>query len=60
MASDPSSRRQNVLVWYIFAAGMGIPLLQWVLAGFNQIETIPFSQFEQLVAQGDVTEVAVG
>ena len=60
MAPDPSSRKQNVHVWYIFAAGMAILLLQWWLATYAQVETIPFSQFEQLVAQGQVTEVAVG
>ena len=60
MASDSSSRKQNVTVWYIFVAGMAILLMQWALAAYTQVETIPFSQFEQLVAQGEVTEVAVG
>ena len=60
MASDSSSPKQNVTVWYIFLAGMAILLFQWWLAAYSQIETIPFSQFEQLVAQGQVTEVAVG
>ncbi len=59
MASDPSSQKQNITVWYIFAAAMAILLLQWWLATYAQVETIPFSQFEQLVAQGQVTEVAV-
>lgn len=27
---------------------------------YNLVDTIPFSQLEQLVAQGSVTEVAVG
>ena len=35
-------------------------LLQWVLATYNTVDTIPYSEFEQLVAQGSVTEVAVG
>jgi cell division protease FtsH len=41
-------------------AVIGMLLLQWVVATYNTIDTIPFSQFEQLVAQGSVTEVAVG
>ena len=47
-------------IGYIFAAGIGMLLLQWVLATYNTIDTIPYSEFEQLVAQGSVTEVAVG
>ena len=60
MESDSSSRKQNIVIGYIFAAGIGMVLLQWALATYSQIDTIPFSQFEQLVAQGSVTEVAVG
>jgi cell division protease FtsH len=59
MESDPSSRKQSIAIGYIVAAGIGM-LLQWALASYSQIDTIPFSQFEQLVAQGGVTEVAVG
>ena len=60
MASDSSSRKQNIILWYVLA-GMGILLLlQWVEASYTPVDTIPFSQFEQLVAQGKVTEVSVG
>ncbi len=60
MDSDPSSRKQSVAIGYFVAAGIGMLLLQWVLAAYNTVDTIPFSEFEQLVAQGNVTEVAVG
>lgn len=61
MASDdPSSRKQGITIGYFVAAGIGMLLLQWALASYSQIDTIPYSQFEQLVAQGGVTEVAVG
>ena len=60
MEPDPSSRKQAVTVGYIFAAAIGMLLLQWVLATYNTVDTIPYSEFEQLVAQGNVTEVAVG
>jgi cell division protease FtsH len=60
MAADPSPRKQDVIVWYVFLAGMAILLFQWGLAAYTQVETIPFSQFEQLVAQGQVAKVAVG
>ena len=60
MEQDSSSRKQAVAIGYMIAAGIGMVVLQWVLATYNTIDTIPYSQFEQLVAQGSVTEVAVG
>lgn len=42
------------------AAALGSLVLQWALVSYNQVDTIPFSQFEQLVAEGSVTEVTVG
>ena len=60
MEPDSSSRKQTVAIGYLFAADIGMVLLQWVLATYNTVDTIPYSEFEQLVAQGNVTEVAVG
>ncbi len=60
MESDSSSRKQAVAIGYIFAAAIGMLVLQWVLATYNTVDTIPYSEFEQLVARGSVTEVAVG
>ena len=59
MESDPSSRKQAVVIGYFVAAGIGMLALQWLLATYNTIETIPYSEFERLVAQGSVTEVSV-
>lgn len=60
MEQDSSSRKQTIAIGFILAAGIGMMVLQWVLATYNTIETIPYSEFEQLVAKGNVTEVAVG
>lgn len=60
MDSDSSSRKRNVILWYVFAAAIGMLLVQWVLTSYTQIDTIPYSQFEQLVAQDKVSEVSVG
>ena len=60
MESDPSSRKQAVIVGYLVVAGIGMLVLQWLLATYNTIETIPYSEFERLVGQGSVTEVSVG
>ena len=60
MESNPSSRKHTIATGFIVMAGIAILLLQWLVATYNTIDTIPFSQFEQLVAQGSVTEVTVG
>ena len=60
MEQDSSSRKQAIAIGYILAAGIGMVVLQWVLATYNTIDTIPYSEFEQLVAKGNVSEVAVG
>jgi len=60
MESDPSSRKQTVAMGFLVMAGVAMLLLQWLVATYNTVDTIPFSEFEQLVAQGGVTEVIVG
>jgi cell division protease FtsH len=60
MASDQPSRKQNIIIGIIAAAALGSLVLEWALVSYNQVDTIPFSQFEQLVAEGSVTEVTVG
>ncbi len=60
MQSDPSRRKQAVLIGYVLAAGLGMILMQWVLVNYNAVETISYSKFEQFVAQGKVAEVGVG
>ncbi|SFI05110.1 membrane protease FtsH catalytic subunit [Bosea sp. OK403] len=52
--------KTNWLIWYVFAAVMGILLVQDVLTAWRQTETIPYSQFEQLIQDGKVAEVVVG
>jgi cell division protease FtsH len=60
MEQDSSQRKQAITTGYLIAAAFGIPILQWALTTYSTIETIPYSQFEQLVSQGKVAEVAVG
>ncbi|MGZ3293376.1 MAG: ATP-dependent metallopeptidase FtsH/Yme1/Tma family protein, partial [Xanthobacteraceae bacterium] len=60
MESDSSSRKQAVTIGYVFAAAIGMVLLQWALTTYNTVDTIPYSEFEQLVTKGSVSEVAVG
>lgn len=60
MATEPSARKRDVAIWYVMIAIGSVLLLQWIWVSYSQIETIPFSQFDQLVLQNKVSEVAVG
>ncbi|PDT74997.1 ATP-dependent zinc metalloprotease FtsH [Bradyrhizobium sp. C9] len=59
--SDNSPTRKQVPWLAILAFGwFGMLLMQWFLTSHSTIETIPYSRFEELVAQGAVTNVVVG
>src|SRR3974377_2448246 len=57
---EPEERKRQVAVWYIFAAFFGVMLIQYIWVQFTQIETIPYSQFEQLVDENKISDVLVG
>ncbi len=57
---DGNKRQQAWMIWYIVAAAMGILLLQQLWSSYQQTTTIPYSEFEQLVAEKQVTEVVIG
>ena len=43
------SRKQTIAMAIIFAGGMLLAVLQFLFTTYNSIETIPYSQFEQLL-----------
>ena len=57
---EPEERKHQFAVWYIFAAFFGVMLIQYIWIQFTQIETIPYSQFEQLVDENKISDVLVG
>jgi len=57
---DSEQRKRQLTLWYVFAALIGIFLLQLLWTSYSQVETIPYSQFEKLLADGKVAEVSVG
>jgi len=59
-AKEPEERKHQFATWYIFAAFLGVMLIQYLWLQYTQIETIPYSQFEQLVDQNKISEVLVG
>src|ERR1700680_3621692 len=57
---EPEERKHQFATWYVFAAFLGVMLIQFLWLRFTQIETIPYSQFEQLLAENKISEVLVG
>jgi cell division protease FtsH len=57
---EPEERKHQFATWYIFAAFIGVMLIQYVWLQFIQVETIPYSQFEQLLEENKISEVLVG
>jgi cell division protease FtsH len=57
---EPEERKHQFATWYIFVAFLGVMLIQSLWLRFSQIETIPYSQFEQLLAENKISEVLVG
>lgn len=60
MDSNQISRKQTIAMAVIFAGSMLLVVLQFVATTYNSIESIPYSQFEQLLAQDRIAEVSVG
>jgi cell division protease FtsH len=57
---EPEARKRQIMIWYIIAAFAGVLLLQYLWSSYSAIETIPYSQFEQLLKAGKVAEITVG
>lgn len=57
---DPSQRKLSWALWSVAAASFSVLLVHDFWVGFSQTDAIPYSQFEQLVAQGKIAEATVG
>ena len=57
---EPEERKHQFATWYIFAAFLGVMLIQYLWIQYTQVETIPYSQFEQLLDENKISEVLVG
>jgi cell division protease FtsH len=51
---DHEDRKRHFMTWYLLAAMIGIFLFQYLWINYTQVETVPYSQFEQLVNDGKV------
>src|SRR5215471_239152 len=58
-AMDHEDRKRNFVTWYLLAAMIGIFLFQFLWIKYLQVETVPYSRFNQLVNDGKVDEVTI-
>src|SRR5260370_30118991 len=57
---EREERKHQFATWYIFAALLGVMLVQSLWLRFTQVDTIPYSQFEQLLEENKIAQVLVG
>jgi cell division protease FtsH len=56
---EPQDRKRQIMIWYTIAAVIGVLVVQYLWSSYSQIETIPYSQFEQLLNEGRIVEVTI-
>jgi cell division protease FtsH len=53
-------REHHINFWYIVATMIAVMLIQDFLVQGTQTKTIPYSEFQQLADQGEITDLVVG
>ncbi|VWC92346.1 FtsH-2 peptidase [Burkholderia contaminans] len=53
-------RAHQINLLYVFAAMIGVLLVQSLISQPEHVRTIPYSEFQQLASQGKVTDLVVG
>ena len=56
---EPADRKRHFTIWYVVAAIAGVLLFQYLWASYTTVETIPYSQFQQLLSAGQVADVTI-
>jgi cell division protease FtsH len=56
---EPETRKRQIMVAYTIAAVIGVLVVQYFWSSYAQIETVPYSQFEQLLNEDKIAEVTV-
>ncbi|MDJ0969419.1 MAG: ATP-dependent zinc metalloprotease FtsH [Kiloniellales bacterium] len=52
-------RKEHFNFWYFVIAFMAVVLLQHWLADLQQVETVPYSKFQDLLREGKVAEISI-
>ena len=60
METQPSMRKQVLLTIAFVAIGVGMMIMLSQMAMLTNVEAVPYSKFDELLAKGAVTEVTIG
>jgi cell division protease FtsH len=56
---ETETRKRRIMIVYTVAAMIAVAIIQYFWASYSQIETIPYSQFEQLLNEDKIADVTV-
>jgi cell division protease FtsH len=57
---DSEARTRQIKGWYTVAAVAGVLVFQYFWTTYTEVETIPYSRFEELLAANKISELTVG
>ncbi len=57
---EPDEKKRQIHVWYVLAALVLLLAFQVLRATYEEVEQIPYSRFEQLLAEDGISEIVVG
>ena len=60
MATQGEVRKRQIMVIYTVVAVIGVMAVQYFWALYTQVETVPYSQFEQFLDEDKIADVTVG
>jgi cell division protease FtsH len=53
------NKKNQINLWYVILAILGVLLVQNLYTQYNKVKPIPYSQFQTLLDQGEVEEIAI-
>ncbi|MEJ2377657.1 MAG: ATP-dependent zinc metalloprotease FtsH [Pseudolabrys sp.] len=56
---EENNRKRQIMIWYVIAAVFGVFIIQSFWTSYNQVATIPYTQFEKLLSDNQITKVTV-
>ncbi len=56
---EPKDRNRQIMIWYTMGALFVVLLLQFFWSSYSRVDTIPYSQFEQLLNDGKIADVSI-
>ena len=56
---EENNRSRQIMTWYVIAAIFGVFIIQSFWTSYNEVATIPYTQFEKLLSDNQIEKVTV-